>query len=103
MNCTSEDLDNLFNEAISKLGIGGYVSTNDILSLYNPLTAENFAKIAYATDKMPSIYDNSSEAVNAENIEIVIRQNQFEYKPHFGHLVKMFVSRFDNQKIVTFK
>lgn len=103
MDRTAKELDDLFSYAIVEMGIGGYVPTGQILEHYNPITAETFAKIAYATDAMPSIYGCTREAVSAENIEQVIQSNQFENKPHFSHLVDLFTSRFGSRQEVTFK
>ncbi len=103
MQRRAEELEDLFGYAIVEMGIGGYVSTGQILEHYNPISAETFAKIAYATDAMPSIYGCTLEAVDAGNIEPVIQNNQFENKPHFTHLVDLFISRFGSRQEVTFK
>jgi len=90
----SKELDDLFSFAITEFGIGGYVSTSQILEHYNPLTAEIFAEIACATDAMPGIFGNSIEATKASNIELVIQRNEFAKKPYFQLLVELFVDKF---------
>ena len=102
MDHSAQKLDELFSFAIVEMGIGGYIPTTDILEYYNPLTAEIFKEIAYATDAMPSIYGITLEAVSARNIKLVIQSNQFKNKPFFRQLVDLFVSRF-GQNEVTFR
>jgi hypothetical protein len=102
MDHSTQNLDELFRFAIVEMGIGGYIPTDHILEYYNPLTAEKFAEIAYATDAMPSIYGITLEAVSARNIKLVIQNNQFENEPFFRQLVELFVSRF-GQNEVTFR
>ena len=86
-----------------KLGIGGRISTVEILRHFNPMTAEKFAEVAYAADLMPSIFDDQEAAKNAANIAGVIRQNNFVSKPHFGHLIDMFLARFESYGPITFE
>jgi hypothetical protein len=102
MDHSTQKLDELFRFAIVEMGIGGYISTDQILEHYNSLTAEKFAEIVYATDAMPSIHGLSPDAVNANNIELVIQHSQFENEPFFHQLVEMFVSRFGKNE-VTFR
>jgi len=101
-NASSTALECLRGDMIVKLGIGGYIPADDILLHFNPITAEQFAKIIYATDLMPYIFEDPAEANNVENIEAVINQINFELKPHFKQLVDMFKSRFGNQAQFTF-
>ncbi|MBL1437125.1 MAG: hypothetical protein COB08_013125 [Rhodobacteraceae bacterium] len=96
-------LDHRFNDAIVELGIGGHVPTLDILRYFNPLTAEKFAEIAYASDLMSSMYDDPVVAMDAKNIHGVIGQNKFHLEPYFPHLVEMFTAKFAGNANVWFE
>jgi len=96
-------LEELRGAAIIKLGIGGYITADQIALAFNPMSAEDFAKITYATDLMPHIFNDPEQALNIENVAAVIDQNQFETKPCFPDLIDLFRSKFDQCEVVQFR
>ncbi len=98
-----DTLAQLNSTAIIELGIGGYIAAEQIARVFNPMSAEEFARITYATDLMSHILDDPAQAVNVENVAAVIEQNQFDNKPHFNELVELFRAKFNRRDQVQFR
>ena len=96
-------LEALRSKVIEELGIGGFIRADQYTRVSNPMSARQFARITYATDLMPHIFDDPSQAANIENVAAVIARNRFELKPHFNEIVSRFRADFGFEEPVWFK
>ena len=88
-------LEGLRIEALRLYGIGGHIPAAEFAPLFNPVSAEDFARILYATDVMTATAGTPVAALSADCIGATIAANRFELKPHFRSLVAMFVEKLE--------
>lgn len=95
----TKNLESAFKDAIVELGVGGYVSTQEITSIFKEIDATTFAQIAYATDCI--VFDNlaPSAVKDAAKIKPTIDHNNFEAKPHFEAVKEIFLRYFGSEKV----
>lgn len=83
------------SDAVAHLGIGGHLRAEPIARSFNPMSAEEFAHIAYATDELDVCDKQHSEATYLDQIRQAVLLKRFVYKACFGDLVALFKNRFD--------
>lgn len=90
-------------DAVSQLGIGGWVQAEDILAYLNPITPTDFANLAYASDQLGSGDLPSEYAKDASRLKKLIESECYEQtKPHFKDLVALYERHFPGQVSVCF-
>lgn len=96
-------LQDLIGVTIVRLGIGGYIPATEYVTLHNPMSAEEFAHLSYATDMMPYHFQGSKEALNIAHAPQLIADNDFGSRRHFNDVIGMFHAHFQTEEPILFK
>ncbi|MEM9010781.1 MAG: hypothetical protein AAGE18_06100 [Pseudomonadota bacterium] len=96
------ELQSLLAKTVVELGIGGFVPAQEIVRVFNPMSARDFAQIAYAADFMASHLHEPHDSKGAEAMVEVIGENQFYLKPRFNQLEDRFRTWFEGHEVVRF-
>lgn len=92
-NNTEKQFDYAVGDCISKLGIGGRISAEEILKAYREIDAILFAKIMYATDHMMHNFEGT-DCEDPAKIMQIIDERDFSRMPHFDDVADIFRNHF---------